>query len=150
MISRNIRSLPQPEAALDYSTTSIEGSWLSSSLDVLSRHFTIFGVCLVACFGISAIYTFSSAPCYQGRGVLELHTPPASSYVATGRDGQSQGTVDGQSFHSYIEAQIGILQSDTLVRRVIARLHLADRVRSPNPKWLVWEKKTETPEEVLE
>src|SRR3569833_2832526 len=116
-----VRSLPQPQRVLDYNCAPTEGGFLSSCRDVLSAHKRLFGVCIAACLATSAVYSFSRVPCYRARGVLELQVPPTITYGAATRDGQSQGVSDGQSFSSYLDAQMGILQSDTLIRRVIVR-----------------------------
>ena len=47
---------------------------------------------------------------YQARGSLELQIPAALSYSS--RDAEARGAVDGQTFDSYLEVQIGILESE--------------------------------------
>ncbi|MBZ5579515.1 MAG: polysaccharide biosynthesis tyrosine autokinase [Acidobacteriia bacterium] len=83
---------------------------------------------------IAVLFSFSMSPEYQGRASLELQTPPAASYGA--RDGDGESAINGPNFDSYLDTQIGILQSDTLIRRVIARLNLAQQMKAYMPQGL--------------
>lgn len=102
--------------------------------EILSAHKGVFAGSLIACIALAALYSFSSTPIYQARGSLELQTPPAMSYS---RDGDPGSAIGGPSFDSYLETQIGILESESLVRRVISRMHLAQRLNSYQPQGLV-------------
>jgi len=105
--------------------------------DLLWTHRFAFTMSVVACVAVAALFTFSTTPVYQARGSLEIQIPRAPSYA---REGEAAAQMYMQTFDSYLDTQIGILQSDTLIRRVISRLHLAvvlspRRVRGPAALW---------------
>src|SRR5215469_13765629 len=103
--------------------------------DVLMVHKKAFFGSLFLCTAIAVLFSFSTTPEFQARGSVELETPPSLSYA--GRDGEAMNAVNGPTFDSYLDTQIGILQSDTLIRRVIMRLNLAERMKAYHPQGLV-------------
>jgi polysaccharide biosynthesis transport protein len=143
----NLHSLPSaPADGFEYPSSPAVGNSLSYCWDVLWAHQRLFLGILIACLTIAALFTFSSSSVYQARGLLELQIPAALAYGS--RDGQARGTVDGQSFDSYLDVQIGILESDTLVRRVITRLKLAPG--APRRQWWGRGAGSAAPEKVFE
>ena len=101
----------------------------TSFRDVLWQHKWLFLLSLMLCLGLAALYSLSMPPVYQAKGLLELQAPPNASAFGT-KDGQAAGVINAQTFDSWIETQIGILESDTLVRRVVARLGLEDKLNA--------------------
>jgi polysaccharide biosynthesis transport protein len=99
----------------------------SSSRDVLWVHKKVFLLSIVSCLAIAALFSFSMTPEYQAKAALELQAPPAVSFGS--QDGEARSTINAPSFDSYLDTQIGILQSDTLIRRVIGRLNLGERMK---------------------
>jgi polysaccharide biosynthesis transport protein len=97
--------------------------------DVVWSHKWLFLSSLILCLGLAALYSFSMPPIYQAKGLLELQAPPSAATFAT-KDGQGAGAINAQTFDSWIETQIGILESDTLVRRVVARLDLDEKMNA--------------------
>ncbi len=93
--------------------------------DTLFAHKGIIALSICFCVAIAAALTFSMSPVYQAKGVLELQTPPQVSYT---HDGGGAADVNGQTFDAYVDTQIGILQSDTLIRRVMARVNMTNRM----------------------
>lgn len=143
----NIHSLPYvPADGLEYPSAPAAGNSLSYSWDVLWAYRRLFVGTLTACLTLAALFTFFSSSVYQARGLLELQIPAALSYNS--RDGQAPGAVNGQTFDSYLDVQIGILESDTLVRRVITRLKLAEG--APPRRWFGLAAGTTAAEEVFE
>lgn len=122
------RYVPSREAyrATKYPAPPATGFW-----EALWIHKTIFGLCILACVGAAALYTFSSTAIYRARGSVELQLPPGVS------DREEGGAIAGQTYDSYLQTQIGILQSDNLVRRVITRLNLAQSLNAYHPRGLV-------------
>ncbi|MBZ5667965.1 MAG: hypothetical protein LAO30_25685, partial [Acidobacteriia bacterium] len=120
---------------LEYPSLPTPGYW-----DLLWTHRNVFVGSVVACVVIAAVFSFSTTPVYQARGSLELQTPPAAAYGA--RDNEGASPVTGQPFDAYLETQIGILQSDTLIRRVITRLNLGEQINGRKPYGLaaLWTK----------
>jgi polysaccharide biosynthesis transport protein len=100
--------------------------------NIFRAHRAIFAASVFGCILIAALYSFSSSPVYQARGSLELQVPPAASFS----QGDGASSINGQTYDSYLETQIGILQSDSLIRRVITRLNLVNRVQSYHPTGL--------------
>jgi capsular exopolysaccharide synthesis family protein len=98
--------------------------------DALLAHKGVIILSIVFCVAVAAAVTYSMSPVYQAKGVLELQTPAQVNY---GRDGAT-ADVNGQTFDAYVETQIGILQSDTLIRRVIARVNAANRMAGYQPR----------------
>jgi polysaccharide biosynthesis transport protein len=125
--------------------------------DVLWGHKWLFAACLVLCLTAAAFFSFSMPPVYQAKGLLELQAPPSASAFAT-KDGEGAGAINAQTFDSWIETQIGILESDALVRRVVARLDLQDKLNSEQytglpglvHKYLPVHRKPYTPEDAFE
>ncbi|MDP9055404.1 MAG: polysaccharide biosynthesis tyrosine autokinase [Acidobacteriota bacterium] len=128
--SSNFSSVPAvPESRPAFSAPpSFEGARLNFR-EVLAAHKLLLTACVLFCLALAALFTFASPPVYQAKGVIELQSPPAGSVYQT-RDGEGAGAINAQTFDSWIETQIGILESDTLVRRVVARLHLEDRLNA--------------------
>jgi polysaccharide biosynthesis transport protein len=137
---------PAPADGLEYLSSAAAGNSLSYCWDVLWAHRRLFVGTLIACLTFAALFTFSRTSVYQARGSLELQIPAALSYSS--RDAQARGSVDGQTFDSYLDVQIGILESDTLIRRVITRLKLAES--APRRRWLGLATGTTDAEEVFE
>lgn len=123
------RYVPSREAhrAMKYPAPPATGIW-----EALWTHKTIFGLSVLVCLGLAALYTFSLTPIYRARGSVELQIPPSVSE----RD-EGAGVIAGQTFDSYLQTQIGVLQSDNLVRRVITRLNLAQSLNTSHPRGLV-------------
>jgi capsular exopolysaccharide synthesis family protein len=101
--------------------------------DALMAHKGVLALSILCGLLIAALVTVSMRPLYQAKGVIELQPPPSTGY---GRDSAAAQDVNGQTFDSYIDTQIGILQSDTLLRRVIARIHFGERLASYEPHGL--------------
>src|SRR5207302_2190393 len=102
--------------------------------DILLTHKGLFVACMILCIGLSALVSYSISPVYQAQGLLELQAPPAGVYGS--RDGEAAGAINAQPFDSWIETQIGILESDTIVHRVVAKLKLEDRLNAWRPQGL--------------
>lgn len=102
--------------------------------DMLLAHKGVIAISVCLCLAVAAVLTFSMSPVYQAKGVLELQLPPQVSYA---QNGAGAAEVNGQSFDAYVDTQIGILQSDTLIRRVMARVNLTNRMASYKPHGLV-------------
>src|SRR5690242_6326722 len=127
----NRRYLPsRPNYRMEYTPPPQSRIW-----DVLMVHKQAFFGSLFLCTAIAILFSFSTRPEFQARGSLELQTPPSTSYG--GRDGEAVAAINGPTFDSYLDTQIGILQSDTLIRRVITRLNLAERMRAFHSQGLV-------------
>ena len=99
---------------------------------ILQAHKAVFAAALFGCVAIAALYSFSSNPVYQARASLELQVPPASSIS----QGDTASTINGQTYDSYLDTQIGILQSDNLIRRVMTRVNLVARMQAYRPTGL--------------
>ncbi|HVV46485.1 MAG TPA: Wzz/FepE/Etk N-terminal domain-containing protein, partial [Bryobacteraceae bacterium] len=119
--------------AVEYSVPATSDTPLIYYWDTLMAHKGILAISIVICLAIAAALTFAMSPVYQAKGVLELETPPQINYA---HDGGAGNEVNGQTFDAYVETQIGILQSDTLIRRVMARVNLANRMAEWHPKGL--------------
>jgi capsular exopolysaccharide synthesis family protein len=138
-------SAPPPQESLTASGH-LESDSLHYFGDAIWTHRRLFASCLILCIGIATVFSFLRKPAYQARGSLELQIPSAVAYA---RDSQVAG-VDGQSFDSYLDVQIGILGSDTLIRRVIARLGLAERTDYHHSRWLKLSSRSPSSEDVFE
>ena len=108
---------------------------MSEYFDVLWVHKAIFVAVLLGCISLATLLTYSTSPVYQSRGVLELEVPPSASLTAP--DGDSSHSINGQTFDAYLQTQIGILGSDTLIRKVVERIQLARRMNAYRPQGLV-------------
>jgi len=128
--SNNFSSVPaRADFPPAYSAPTTYDAPRSTFKDVLLAHKLLFGACLLLCVAIAALFSFSVPPVYQAKGLLELQAPPSASLFST-KDGAAAGAINSQTFDSWIETQIGILESDTLIRRVVARLSLEDRLNA--------------------
>lgn len=101
--------------------------------EILRPHKWIIAGSLIGGLAVAALYSFSVSPMYQARGSIELQAPPVVSYARA----SEANPIGGPSFGAYLETQIGILQSDTLIRKVIARVHLAERLSRSHATGLV-------------
>lgn len=101
---------------------------------ILWQHRLGFAGSVLVCLLLAAFYSFSMSPLYRAEGTIELQPPPSQSF--DGRDGQGGVAMEGPTFDSYLETQIGILDSDTLIRRVITRLNLTEQMNGYRPKGL--------------
>jgi polysaccharide biosynthesis transport protein len=153
--SNNFSSVPAP---LEYHQTfsappPFEGP-RHKFLDVLFGHKLLFSACVVLCLSLAALFTFAMPPVYQAKGVLELQSPPAGASTFATREPEGAGSINAQTFDSWIETQIGILESDTLVRRVIARVDLQNKLNGEPPsafaRFLHISKHPVTPQETFE
>ena len=105
-------------------------SLLPHYLRILWRRKGIFSVILAGCLAIAAIVNYSTEPSYQSRALLELQVPP-SAPTSLQEEGMPR-TATGQTYDSYLQTQIGILGSDTLIRKVVDRIHL-DQIINRHP-----------------
>jgi succinoglycan biosynthesis transport protein ExoP len=129
--SKDVHPLPiRTEYRADYSDGPSVSTALSDLRDVLWAHRELFLVSVLVCFGIAAIFSFTRVAMYRARGSVELQMPAPTSYSS--RDGDAQA-VTGQSFDAYLEAQMGILESDTLVRKAMQSLNLPERAANQQP-----------------
>ena len=94
-------------------------------------HKGVFTLGVVVSLLLAALFSFSESVIYRARGTVELQVPPAASNGAEG------GNVYGEAFDAYLDTQIGILQSDTLIRRLIARLNLEQALNRYHPEGLI-------------
>lgn len=133
--STNFSSVPaRPEYQTAFSTPPVHDISSPHFKEVLLAHKGIFIACLALCLAAGLLLTLSTRPVYQAKGVLELQPPPASTY--NGDNGTSATPINAQSYDAWINTQIGILESDTLVHRVVARLKLEDRLNAEHPTGL--------------
>src|ERR1019366_2476839 len=133
--SSNFRSVPSgPEYPLVFSAPPAPDSSVPKFREILLAHKGIFAGCVLLCLAVAALATYSTSPVYQAKGLLELQAPPASTYST--HDGEAAGAINAQTFDSWIETQIGILESTTLVRRVVARLKLEEQLNAYRPQGL--------------
>jgi succinoglycan biosynthesis transport protein ExoP len=102
---------------------------------ILWAHKYLFTACVVGAMGVAALVTYSMSPIYQAKGSIELQSPPPSAYSS--KDGEAAGAVNVQTYDSWIQTQIGIIESDTLLRRVVERVKLEDRLNAIHPEGLV-------------
>lgn len=115
-----------------YSRSWSEGSYPEESapssqlLRILWAHRLSFLMAMVACMAAALLFAYGFSPEYRARGSIELEAPPAPAYSV--QDAQAAGAAAGPTFDSYLETQIGILQSESLVRRVVVKLNLAKRL----------------------
>lgn len=139
--SSNFTSVPaRPDYAPVFTAPPAADESTPKFKEILRAQKGVFAGCVALCLGIAALFTYSTEPVYQAKGVLELQAPPTPSYSA--KDAEAAGAINAQSYDSWIDTQIGILQSDTLVRKVVARLDLADKLNAEHPRGLVgWRKK---------
>lgn len=98
--------------------------------NILQAHRMAFAAAFFGCIAVAGVYSFSSSPVYQARASLELQVPPAASFS------QGDQAINGQTYDAYLDTQIGILQSDTLIRRVMTRLNLVARMQTYHPTGL--------------
>lgn len=139
--STNFSSVPaRPEYPQAFSTPPVHDGSAPNFREVVLAHKGIFGGCLAASIAVAVLFTYSTPPVYQAKGLLELQQPPASTNNA--QNGTPAETINAQSYDAWIDTQIGILESDTLVRRVVARLKLVDRLNANRPHGLaaLWDK----------
>ena|SRR5256885_2409167 len=100
-------------------------------LKVLWAHKAAFLLSATSCVALATLITFAMTPVYRARGSLELQTPPGSGYKM--RDGDAS-SINGPTFDAYLETQIGILHSETIIRRVADKLHVLERMNSRKPQ----------------
>jgi polysaccharide biosynthesis transport protein len=102
-------------------------------LKVFWAHKGAFVLSAVVCVGLAALITFAMTPIYRARGSLELQTPPGSGYQMREADASA---INGPTFDAYLDTQIGILHSETIIRRVMDKLHLVERMNARKPQGL--------------
>jgi polysaccharide biosynthesis transport protein len=119
--------------AANYAVHRMESSSLPAVTlgEILGPYKWIIAGSLIGSLAVAALYSFSVSPMYQARGSIELEAPPAYPRAS------EVNPIGGPSFGAYLETQIGILQSDTLIRRVIARVHLGERLSRSHATGLV-------------
>src|SRR5438067_91867 len=128
--SENSHSVPARQRTVDYPITPVNDTPFTHYLGILWAHKFIFSFSVLACLGIAALANWSISPVYQARGSLELQTPPSQSYGGGREENSGPGSVAGQPFDAYLETQIGIIQSDSMIRRVINNLKLDERMNA--------------------
>ncbi len=93
---------------------------LRDLLDTLIRRKTAVVACLLLCFSIVALYTFTVTPQFKARGVLKVS---AQSDNLTKFDGVESTALKTLEFQ---QTQVKLLQSEQLASRVIARMDLSN------------------------
>lgn len=113
------------------------GSLLSHYFRILWRRKAVFASILTGCLAVAATVNYSTEPSYQSRALLELQVPP-SAPLSLQEEGMPRAAT-GQTYDSYLQTQIGILGSDTLIRKVVDRIHLDELMnRHPATGLVAW------------
>ncbi len=102
---------------------------------IFQRHRLVFFLVVLVTTLVALIYSLSTTPSYQAKAVLEVEFP-ATTPQGFGPTSTSN-EIGSPTFDSYLANQIGILQSDQLIRLTANKLHLADRLNSVQPQGLV-------------
>jgi capsular exopolysaccharide synthesis family protein len=128
--ANNFSSVPaRVETQATFSAPPVYDAPRTRFKEILWAHKWLFVASMILCIGAAALFSYATPPIYQAKGILELQAPPSATTFST-KDGAGAGAINAQTFDSWIQTQIGILEAGALVRRTVARLQLEDKLNS--------------------
>jgi len=93
---------------------------LRDLLDTLIRRKSAVIACLLLCFSVVALYTFTVTPMFQAKGVLRVSTQSDNLTKFDNVEASALKTMEFQ------QTQVKLLQSEQMASRVIARMDLSN------------------------